>query len=783
MAQSFLRSKFLFVLLATSLFAHAQGTKLWSPSSYADLERGTPDGVAIRSDGVLLPAAAAKLLLTTPAATIWSVAVDAKGNAYLGTGSPAMVLKVTPDGKSTKLLETKDVSVQVVRLGPDGMLYAATLPHGKVYRIDPNAAPATHAPSAKNDAKTGTPAPTSTAALPPAVFDTDALAPKPTYIWDMAFDSAGRMYIATGGPAAIYRIDPKRPAAGQEKFFTSQEQHIRCLLFAKDGTLYAGSDGRGLVYRIAPDGNGFVLFESPKREVPALALDPAGNLYVAALGDKHLSGLPPLSVHSGPSVTATVTIIAPGSIQASSDNTLLPDGTVVYQLAPDGAPRELWTSKDDIIYALAWNEGPKPASPERPAANQPADGQPSGLLAASGNQGHLYRIDADGTFADVAHLEAKQATALATAPDGTEYVATSNTGKLYQLEAAGTPAAKDAKATYTSEIFDAKFFSRWGRATVRGQGSYDLMARSGNIEQPEQGWSKWTKVAPDAAPLPVPSARFLQWKAVLRPGARINEVGIYYLPQNVAPAVDEVVVKLHARVNTSLNPPQPPTVAINFPSDNSNSGILFTSDTASNPLMAMRTPFWATVRWKAHDDNGDHLRYTLYYRGDGEANWQLLARGLKEDFASFDMQRLPDGGYTLRVVASDAPSNPPGEALTGYKDSAHFVLDTTPPVLSAITARVDGQNIHVTLAAKDALSSIARAYCSVDAGAWQYVAPVGKLSDALEEQYDFTVPLPKPDADAAPPQDNLQTNPQQHVVALRVVDSAGNAATGKVVVP
>jgi sugar lactone lactonase YvrE len=778
MAQSFLRSKLLLVLFVSSLFAHAQGTKLWSPSSYADLEQGTPDGVAIRSDGVLLPAAAAKLLLTTPAATVWSVAVDAKGNAYLGTGSPAMVLKVTPDGKSTRLLETKDISVQVVRLGPDGMLYAATLPHGKVYRIDPNAVPAASVPSAKKDAKTGTQAPASTTALPPVIFDSDALAPKPTYIWDLAFDSAGRLYIATGGPAAIYRIGPKRPAAKPETFFSSQEQHIRCLLFAKDGTLYAGSDGRGLVYRIAPDGNGFVLFESPKREIPALALDPAGNLYVAALGDKHISGLPPLSVHSGPSVTATVTILAPGSIQSSSDNTLLPDGTVVYQLAPDGAPRELWASKDDILYALAWNKGTKTATPDKPAANQPTSGQPAGLLAASGNQGHLYRIDANGTYADVAHLEAKQATALATSPDGTEYVATSNTGRLYRLGTAGTAAAKDAEATYTSEIFDAKFFSRWGRATVRGLGNYDLMARSGNIEQPEQGWSQWEKVAPNAGPLSVPSARFLQWKAVLHPEAQISEVGIYYLPQNVAPAVDEIVVKLHARVNANLNPPQPPTVAINFPSDSSNSGVLFTSDASSSPLMAMRTPSWATVRWKAHDDNGDHLRYSLYYRGDGEANWQLLARDLKEDFASFDMQRLPDGGYTLRVVASDAPSNPPGEALTGYKDSPHFVIDSTPPVLSAITARVDGQNIHVTLDAKDALSSIARAYYSVDAGPWQYVAPVGKLSDALEEQYDFTLPLPKPNADTTLP----PSNPQQHVIALRVVDSAGNAATGKVVV-
>jgi hypothetical protein len=36
-----------------------------------------------------------------------------------------------PNGTSTKLLETKDVSVQVVRIGPRGMLYTVTRPNGK----------------------------------------------------------------------------------------------------------------------------------------------------------------------------------------------------------------------------------------------------------------------------------------------------------------------------------------------------------------------------------------------------------------------------------------------------------------------------------------------------------------------------------------------------------------------------------------------------------------------------------------------------------------------------
>ncbi len=731
---------------------HAQDTKIWSQASYAALERGTPDGVAITSDGALLPTAAAKDILTTPAAYVWSVAVDGKGNAYVGTGSPATVLKITPDGKSTRLLETKDLSVQVVRMGPDGMLYAATLPHGKVYRIDPNVVPTAN--------------PKATSAQPPVVFDSAALDTKPTYIWDMTFDAAGRLYIATGGPAAVYRVDLKHAEAKPETFFTSQEQHIRCLLFGNDGNLYAGSDGRGLVYRITPDGKGFVLFESVHREIPALAFDPAGNLYVASLGDKHSSNLPPLTTHSGPTVTTTVTILLPGSIQSSNDNALVPEGSEIDQLTPDGAPRQLWASKNDVLYSLVWSGD--------------SSGDSAGLLATTGNQGHLYRIAADGTFADVAHLEARQATALTLATDGSAYVVTSNTGKLYHLESLTTTAAKNAASTYTSEIFDAKFFSHWGRAAVRASGSYDLFARSGNVEQPEQGWSEWKKVAPNAEPLPVPAARFVQWKAVLHAASDIESVDLAYLPQNVAPAVDAVVVHLHARIQEAFNLPQPPTVSITLPSEASNSGISYNADGASSPLTALRTRAWATVRWAAHDDNGDHLRYILLERAEGESNWLPLAKNLQQDFASFDMQQLPDGWYRLRVVASDALSNPPGAALTGYKDSAPFLVDTTPPVLASITAHAEASGIHVTFDATDALSRIARAYVSIDAGSWQLIDPVGQLSDAPAEHYDSVVPLPKQAADATQP--GTSANPQQHVVAVRVFDGADNAAIAKTTV-
>src|SRR6202795_2115745 len=69
-------------------------------------------------------------------------------------------------------------------------------------------------------------------------------------------------------------------------FFKSDETHVRVLAFDAPGNLIAGSDGSGLVYRISPAGEGFVLYSAPKKEITALAVDRAGNIYAAGVGEK-----------------------------------------------------------------------------------------------------------------------------------------------------------------------------------------------------------------------------------------------------------------------------------------------------------------------------------------------------------------------------------------------------------------------------------------------------------------------------------------------------------------
>lgn len=750
----------LFALMALTLFcslsARAQGTHLWSQSSAGEFERGTPVGVAISSLGRLESAPEARSVVTTGSTFVWSVAADKAGNAYLATGAPAGVLRVTPGGVQTRLFSTKDLTMQVVRVGPGGAVYAATLPSGRVYRLDPGQA-------GQDEAKAT------------VVFDPEQTAEKPKYVWDIQFDSAGRMYVATGAPGAVYRVAVTKsaaakpePAAKPELVYASDEPHIRALLVSPGGALFAGSDGSGLVYRIEPDGKAFVLFEAAKREITSLALGAEGQLYVAAVGERGRSPLPPLPVTGAASVTATITIVQPGSVQAFNGNTVIPEGSDVYEIPAveagaghtgaqeaGGAPHRIWSSRDDIVYAL--------------------HATPNGLLAASGNRGHIYRIAEDGSYSDIGHLAASQVTGFAESMAGL-YAGTANTGKLYLL---GARKPADEHGSYESDVFDAQVHSLWGRVEVLAQGSYELYARTGNVENPLRGWTDWKRVTANDGEPGLAAARYLQWKAVLSAGATISSVGVNYLPGNLAPVVDDIVVVPGARANAQAGQPQlPQQTSISFGAQGG--GIQSFDNGANGPLAAIRDKSAVTARWAAHDDNGDELTFALYYRAEGDAGdraWRLLKDKVAERFYTFDASLLPDGAYRIKVVASDGPSQPPGEGLSGERESAGFLIDTATPEISGLSATLAGRGVHVTATATDMATPIARAEYSVDAGPWQYVEPVGRLSDSLVEHYDFSATLEPAEGGKGA----RSAAALEHTVTLRVFDRYDNAGAAKTV--
>jgi WD40 repeat protein len=754
------------------VIAGAQGTRTWQQSTMDEFERGTANNISIRSDGGLELAPAFRNLYTSPSTYIWSLATDTAGNIYAATGSPARVFRITPAGNATVIFAPKELQVQCLVVDPAGAIYAATSPDGKIYKIErrmPQKAAAGQPPNAAALPESGaSPAPE----LDPAYTYSVAFNPQTKYIWDMVLDAQGSLYVATGDRGQIFKL----ARTGESSlFFKSDEAHIRVLALDHEGNLIAGSDGSGLIYRIAPTGEAFVLYSAAKKEITALAIDRAGNIYAAGVGDKRAAVPPtPVPIQVAP-VSPPPGVLAPSSsLGVVPSATLVPfasagtaGGSEIYRIARDGSPLRVWSSHDDLVYAMAF------------------DGH-GGLLAGTGNRGKIFAITGTDRYSDLLKASAGQVTAFANAPGGGLYVSTSNFGKLFLL---GPGPARDGN--YESDIFDAHIFSRWGRAEVRSRGAVDLYARTGNVDNPDRNWSPWKLVdTKEGARLDVPAARFVQWKAVLKSGGvppALDSVLLNYLSKNVAPEIEDIAVTPGLRYQPP--PKVMPGTVMAAPSVGGSATPQF-----DTPPPSARDRDSIGVRWNAHDDNDDDLIYSLYYRGDGEQRWLLLKDKLDDKFYSFDANLLPDGGYTLKVMASDAPSHSPQEVLTAEKESPRFEVDTTPPVIQQLKANVTAGEIRVLFRATDSFSPIKHAEYSVDASDWQDVDPVDQISDAKTEAYDFIAAPPgdapdwvEPAAADSPRQRSGQhaataAHLTEHIVVVRVYDRNDNMATAKYVV-
>src|SRR5579862_8970901 len=742
--------------------ASAEGTRLWEQSKFEDLIKGTATGVAVRSEGGLELAPTFKSLYATPSTYIWAIAANDAGDLFVAAGAPARVYRITPDGKATIIFEPKELQVQTLEAAPHGVIFAATAPDGKVYKLERNGnndsatirsekkrterAGPEKENREKDKSKEGSKPEVDASWTSTVYFE-----PGTKYIWDLALDKSGNLYVATGDHGEIYRVTPK---GEHSVFFKSDETHIRVLAFDAQGNLIAGSDGSGLIYRISPAGEGFVLYSAPKKEITALALDSTGNIYAAAVGEKRSTG------NTSSSTSALITL--PSSAPSTSNSAQVPGMTItpapsapvtvgpfpfpggaagsgsdVYRIAPDGSPTRLWSSHEDIVYALAFD----------------SEGR---LLAGTGNRGHIFAITGLDDFSDLLKAPASQVTAFAKSPDRGLYAATSNLGKIFVLGP-----GPEGEGTYESDVFDAKIFSRWGRAELRGTGNIDLYARSGNVDNPDRNWSAWNKIdLTGNAETGVPAARYTQWKAVLHASStspRLNSVALNFLPKNTAPEIDDVAVQTGVRYQPLLK------TSGGLGSDTGSSSSHF-----DIPPPSTHDRDSIGVKWSAHDENDDQLVYSIYYRGDGESRWLLLKDNLTDKAYSFDASLLPDGGYTIKVVASDAPSHSPGEALTATKESRRFEVDTTPPRIEDLAASLEGSDIHVRFRAADGFSTIHRAEYSIDAGEWKYVEPVGQLSDAKSENYDFKTAV-----------ENGKDAASEHVVVVRVYDKYDNMAAAK----
>jgi sugar lactone lactonase YvrE len=728
-------------LLALASILLATETTIWTQDEASDFEKGSLKRLSLSSDGRVTLAPRFQEIFDSDSVYLWALAEDSRGNIYAGGGGPggpgACVYAIDPAGHGKTLAQFEDLEVHALAVDSKDRLYAATSPDGKVYRISP-------------DGK------------PEVFYD-----PQAKYIWAMAFNSRGDLFIATGDRGEIHRVSPDGKGS---VFYKTAETHARSLAIDSHDNLIVGTEPGGLILRVAPDGAGFVLYQAPKREVTAVAVARDGSIYAAASGNKQPSAPHPPTPAPTPQVvprtaapTAPVAPNAPAQVRVAPTVTPTPvptaippvlGGSEVYRILPDGFPREVWSHPQDIAYTIAFD----------------SEGRP---LVGTGNKGIIYRLDSDLVSTTLFNASPTQVTAIYNGRGGKLYTATGNVGKVYQIGP-----GLESEGTLESDVFDAELFSYWGRLSFRGQpngGQIAIETRSGNLDRPETDWSPWSAAitSTDGGRISSPPARFLQWRAKLTASSSgvspmLESVDAAYLSRNVAPVVREIEI-----TPANYRFPPPITLTSTLPPVLTLPPLGKTTPTSSSSLSASSsvTLNYAKghigARWADDDGNGDSLIFTIQIRGEKETEWKPLQDKLKYHHLSWDSTAFPDGEYRIRVIASDEPSNPPDQALTGELTSDPFLIDNTPPVISGLAAAPASGKLRVAWKAADALSIIDKAEISLNGADWQRVDPTTKLSDSREEDYVVFLPLP-PGA--------------EQTVAVRVTDDYDNEAVSKVVV-
>jgi hypothetical protein len=522
------------------------------------------------------------------------------------------------------------------------------------------------------------------------------------------------------------------------------------------------------VFRVSPEGNGFLLLDSGLQEISSLRPGPAGSIYAAALTSRSDDRPSPPVVTPEPSRPAPVAsvsteITAMTVMEPTPVMTTAPGGATreagrasgrgaVYRILPDGAWDQVWTSAEDTPYDVAVDDT-------------------GALLVATGGKGKVYRVSGEPAQTTLlARASAQQVTTIVA--DGARGVlmTTANPAKVFRLSS--KPATT---GSYESDVRDAESLATWGALSWRGatpEGTeVRLFTRSGNTQTPDETWSGWSTAYrnPDGEQIVSPKARYLQWKVefVGSEGRSpvLTSVTAAYLQRNLRPEIASITIHPAGVVFqkpfstgeaeiAGFDAGLPDRRAANAPQSGS-----------SGPPLGRRgyQKGLQTFIWKGQDPNDDDLVYDVLYRREGETTWKPLKRNLDDPLFVWDTTSVPNGTYVIKIVASDAPANPPGSALVAERESGTFDIDNTPPTISILGATRTNGRTSVKFTVRDLDSPVQRVEYSLDADRWRPIYPKDGIADAKVEEFELT----------------LDTDTSDKAIILRAADAMNNVATGR----
>jgi hypothetical protein len=393
------------------------------------------------------------------------------------------------------------------------------------------------------------------------------------------------------------------------------------------------------------------------------------------------------------------------------------------------------------------------------------------LLFSTDVDGRIYGLSPDRRVTLVTQTNEGETTRLLPS-NHSILAATGDMGRIFRL--GETPGSS---GSYEAPMHDSGSASRWGgiswHAETPAGCALEFRTRSGNSAKPDRTWSEWSAplTNPAGSRISSPNARYIQWKVDLTGSGGVtpilDTVTVAYLPQNSPPVVKSINVVAQSAALAQ-------TVKSGAVQSSSPYSVTVT-DTADSPPTSAGTPTQTLTRassdqisigWQAEDPDGDRLVYDIYFRGEDETQWKVLKSATHDNSITMEAQVFADGRYFFKVVASDREANPPSSAREAQLISSPVLIDNTPPVVTFGTVRRDGATAHAEFEAADAASPLRRAEYSLDAASWVPLEAADGIIDSLRERFAL---------------DLAGLTPGEHLLVVRVADSAGNTGVAKVV--
>ncbi|MDZ4806259.1 MAG: hypothetical protein SGI90_15475 [Candidatus Eisenbacteria bacterium] len=676
-------------ILGLASLAGAVETKQWFTSGREAFLAATLESLSVSSEGIVRVAPALEPVSGIEVAYVWSLLSDPSGSVWAGTGNSGEIFRI--DGLAAlRIHDPVALQVESMAIDPKGGVLVGTAPDGTILSVGKD-----------------------------GVAETRVDLPS-QHVWGFGIDTAGRLLLATGEPARLYRVDQRGEAT---LIFEADADHFTALVLDGD-VIYLGDDRKGLIWRIDENGQARILYDAAEVEVRALSIGADGSIY-AAVNRDIAETLGATSGTAAASGGGTSTVVGTGTRREGSTTAV---GPAVYRIRPDGAVESLWTCPDATIQAMI--EGP--------------DG--SLLIGTGGLAGGIYRLEpTTRDWSLLSRPKAPQVLALARVGD-TLYLATGAPGRVYRAGLTGSPVGK-----LLSIVHDARQVSDWG--VVRWDhekapgGQLTVRTRTGNTAVPDDTWSPWSAPLSDAtgSPIASPAARFVQWEAILARGAALSGVTLTWAEKNLPPTITRVTVSAAGAAlqrGGDSGGPQPVVQALPGNVRAEFSVTTQGSRREANDEEASWARRYRTIRWEAADPNDDVLRYRLDYRARGESEWRLLEAKLTDPIYVLDTTRLPDGEWGVRVSALDAPDNSPGEELDALRESEFFLVDNAPPVIEALTVTSRGDSISVDARFRDSAGPLKEAEFSLDGSDWRRMLPLDRVWDERSEEVRVTLARP-----------------------------------------